>query len=212
MRLTGYINETYKAIEDIDNLNARIQKDCKPYLKLIRQSKEPMYRGMLNKGEMGIMDVRQDRRPMQMDYHAAKYLNDWLAKEGHARRDKSVLCSPGTDLLKIFGKPFYIFPIGKVKYTFIESEDINFTNTKTGWQGDMANCFWVFRDQQFRHNNYTYCERQMTSIRKPFKDYFHSKDFMYGYRQKWEFWFECKQFYFCKMGDYVWDDKYEQLI
>jgi len=197
---------------DIDDFNEVINKECKPYLKLLSQYKDPLYRGIsgVPKNAWGAKKTRKDRRPKQMPKNVADYLNGWLQKVGHARRDKSVLCSPSSELLRIFGAPFYIFPAGKIKYTWVESSDINFVEPNTGWLGSATpEAFWGF------HNdgpNAFMDDSTLRNLKQPFKDYFHSDDFTKGYTKGYEFWFECSHYYFAPLDEFVWDNKYKVLV
>jgi hypothetical protein len=197
---------------DIDDFNEVIQKECKPYLKLISQSKEPLYRGIAGvyADSWGSKKTRTDRRTRMMNKIVADYLNGWLQKNGHARRDKAVICSPRDETLRLFGPSFYIFPAGKIKYTYVESEDINFVNSESGWGGTTSpDAFWGF------HNDGPNAYMDDSTLRKmkqPFKNYFHSNNFKKGYNKGYEFWIECSHYYFAPLDEFVWDDKYKALV
>lgn len=208
MRLLGHINESsdYMPVSSLDKFNEDINKKCKPYLKLI--TKNPLYRGMsgVPRNVLGIKQVRKDRRTKLMDRNVAKYLNDWLGKNKHARRDMSVICSPTTDALVIFGAPYYIFPVGNIKYTYVESPDMNWVDSNSGWYpAALARLAVSSMDDDVSDDD-------KFGLRKPFKDYFHSDKFSNGYNKGFEFWIECDAYYFASEGVYDWDNKKKVLV
>ena len=113
MRFSHYMNEGFD--EGIKRYNKLIHKDCKPYLKLIK-NKLPLLRGMYQTGSPEKKSVRQDRKPKGMDDVEANYLNKWLKKNGHIPRNKSVICTTSEFNAKRFGSVCHIFPIGKFNY------------------------------------------------------------------------------------------------
>lgn len=196
MRLSRYINEDIiDDVEKIHSFNESIHKKCKPYLNLIK-GKRPLIRQMYM-DEIGIKKVRQDRASRGMGSYQAAVLNNWLQENGHVRRDKSVICISRPHLN--FGRNYYIFPIGKFDYTFVESEDINFNDRDTGWYRDTVS-------DAIRLD----FELSKPDLKKPFKDYFHTnKKFNMAYDLEYEMWIKCKEYYY--IVEWAWDEN-KQII
>jgi phage-related protein len=93
MKFKQYLNEAGKAITDINEFNDLVHKKCKPYLNLIKPLQHPFIKGMLPEYDTGIKKVRQHRSPSGTDRIVFKRLNDWLQKNGHNRRDNSLITS-----------------------------------------------------------------------------------------------------------------------
>jgi hypothetical protein len=64
---------------------------------------------------MGTSSVRKDRNPRGMNIIVAERLNKWLVKNGHNDRSKSFMVTSGDP--RLFGDEFFVFPMGKFKYT-----------------------------------------------------------------------------------------------
>ena len=98
-----------------------VKKDCKPYLNALKGA-TPFRRGMRNASRFYYEGISAGKHKVQQDRKARLFnhpeLNPFLAKKGGARRDKSVIAissNPG----RWFGSPYYIFPIGKLKYSWV---------------------------------------------------------------------------------------------
>ena len=90
MKFYNWINE-----DEIPHINEMIQRDCKPYLKLIDKINGHVFtRSMdvatLDEKKFGIKKVRKNRRPRGMGLVTFQDLNDWLEKNGHYIRNISV--------------------------------------------------------------------------------------------------------------------------
>ena len=190
MRLQQYINESEMSIEEINTL---IHKKCKPYLKLIK-GEYPLYRGMDTGYSLkGIKDVRTDRHSKGMSTNNFNILNSWLKKNGHAERSKSVISTSDKNFADYHGTVHYIFPMGKFKYTYIEAKDLNIDYPNTGWDVDVIGYFEMGIDNEV-------------------KDYFHTdKGFKIAYKNKYEIWFESKQYIYADTF-YDWDISKEVLV
>ena len=80
-------------------------------------------------GAAGKKEVRQDREPKGMPIHHAKALNQFLVANKHVDRSKAMLATSNEAIAAIFGKVYYVFPIGKFNYTWFNSKkesDVNF--------------------------------------------------------------------------------------
>lgn len=199
MRLRQHLNEAYQSEIYKEYINDNIHTHCKQYLKLIK-GKNPLYRGIDVFWDSGIKDVRKDRRPFGMEIDEADYLNDWLQKNGHMRRDKSVMAISNPEDLDLFGEPYHFFPLDPIKgYTWAETKDLNMVDQRTGWSDFTVRAWkmkknneisiddeWVFR-----------MEGELKGLKKPFEDYFHTnKGFNTAYKNGYEIWFNCVRYYF----------------
>ena len=197
MKFKQYINESEKEITDLDEFNTHVHNNCKPYLNLIKTLQHPFIREMLGDFEMGIKMVRQDRKPRATNVDTFKRFNDWLAKHKHNRRDNSVMAS--FEPAKVFGMPYYIFPIGKVSYTWIKANDVNMNDNSTGWNDDTIEYY------DFKKERYT---RDKRSWLPNFNDWFTTDS---GYdvaaRHEYEIWFNCKQYMYIESDREYWWSK-----
>jgi len=202
MRLQNYISESYIYLPDeINTINNFISKECGPYLKLIR-NKNPLYRGMHHKDQFGVKSVRSDRRQRgySIEVSIYKQLNEWLEENGHNRRDNTVICTSNRDWVDQFGDLYMIFPMGKISYTWIYSNDFNISDKKTGWV-------------PFATTQYLEMDND-SDLLKPFDEYFVTdKKFNVAYKKGYEFWIKCNKYYFVKDDDsIVWDEKYQVIV
>jgi len=128
-----------------------------------------------------------------------------LQKNGHNRRDNSAIAAYVEP--RIFGRPYYIFPMGKFSYSWIEAEDVNIDDWRTGWGRSTTN-YYVFWNDEMK-NGVT------TRLKKPFKDYFHTDEGIETAAKKgYEVWFNCKRYMFISSGGskYGWHVKKKIMI
>ena len=186
MRLYKYINE--KDVLDLNNeigdMNDKIQENCGPYLKLIK-GKDPLARGMkTTTDDTGVKQVRKDRESKGMSEDIFKEFNQWLEKNGHNRKDKSISVLSNPINLGMFagsGIIAYVFPIGKFSYTWIKATDVNM-DSKTGWDENAVEM---------------YLRNDTDTTEKGFENYFFTdKGFDKAYRAEWEIWINCDYYYF----------------
>jgi len=199
MRYKQYINEES---DDIQGFNDDIHRFCKPYLKLLKSvNGNPLYRGMTIPDNQGVKQVRQDRKNKgYLESDMAKKFNDLLELEDHNRRDNSVMCTSDKAWAEGFGmKVYYIFPIGNISYTWVESKDFNRDNISTGW----------FYNLPRKH-----IKGQAYDLHKPLFDYFHTdQSFNVAYDNGYELWFKCRSYMYMKdSDDIVWDNKYQVIV
>jgi hypothetical protein len=214
MRLKQHINEAQgDEFPSGDDINTAIHNDCKQYLKLIR-GVYPMYRGMYGEYNLGTKKVRKDRKPFGMSNNDASLLNKMLQKNGHARRDKSVMCTSNATHLELFGDPFFIFPKDKLKkYTWFEGKDINMDYDVTGWQEETIEA-WIEvskpTSQQDPHIAPYY--RMLDKLKKPFEEHFYTnKGFKTAHRNGWEMWIECDEYYYASIFEFKWNKSRQSL-
>jgi hypothetical protein len=203
MRLKQHINETI----DFDNINVLIHKNCKQYLKLIGHHK-PLFRGMESEPYIGIKDVRKDRKPYGMSSEEADYLNAWLQKNGHARRDQSVICTSDGDHVDIFGEPYYIFPLDHIaKYTWFHSPDMNMEGD-AGWDYNTIMAWKLTTNGEYIVNS-----NILDRLKMPFEDFFTTnKEFNYAYDHGYEMWIDCDKYYYVMAGGWCKWDVVKQMV
>lgn len=204
MRFYNYINETLKWEMPIEEINSLIQKDCKYYLN-ITQGKYIFNRGMLYVDGLGKKKVRQDRKPRGMQSGVFEKFNKWLEKNGHVRRDKSVIARKDNNKRNMFGDNYYIFPIGKFNYTWVKAKDINMVD-KTGWYSDAVDNFFTQGEKTF-DNDYR------IKLNKPFKEFFTTnKGIDIAWKNQYEIWFDCKEYYYFCLEGFGWHDTTGELL
>jgi hypothetical protein len=194
MRFKQYLTE--QNVPTLDEINELITSNCKPYLKLIK-NKEPLYRGIDSPDIMGSKIVRQNRRPRGSMDNEFAFINQWLGDHGHNRRDNTMICISSKGKSSAFGIPCYVFPIGKLSYTWMDSKDFNYNDRKTGWYNLFV--------QHYLESKYYYDGKPIeeyekdysTRMNKPFADYFHTdKGFNIAYKNEYEIWIKCKEYYY----------------
>lgn len=211
MRFKQHINEGYKRMKDgFEKLNDEIHKNCKPYLKLIK-GQDPVYRGVQSNYPIGYKNVRKDRQPLGMDKEEADYLNNWLQKNGHTRRDRSMMVTSNYDNLELFGEPCYVFPMGQIKgYSWIGTYDINISDDEIGWNKMTIPAWYNIHTG----NRYRGFENQeiMDELKQPFEDLFHTNSrWSYAVKQGYEMWIECDSYIFVQMCQFEWDARTQMM-
>ncbi len=215
MRLLQHINEGSDAEVPFGvNMEEVLHSECKPYLKLIK-GKNPLFRGMEYAAyEIGTKKVRKNRTPFGMEHEHADTLNHWLQKNKHVRRDESMLCTPDVDHTGLFGSPYMVFPIGRLRYTWFNGPDVNMDG-HSGWTQDTI-AAWYFTqhpDRQEALHLEDYVDKAMDKLDKPFEWFFTSnKGFSRAYKNDYEFWIECDKYYYADATSFKWDSKRQTLV
>ena len=121
MRFKQFLNEDPD--EDIDNIVNTIKKDCKPFITDWKKLKSDSF---LYSGRkdfvigLGKRQVREDRKPRDTPPFIHKVADDWFFKKfGVRSRSNAVFTTFDYYSADYYGKPFYVFPIGK--YTAVSS-------------------------------------------------------------------------------------------
>ncbi len=218
MRLQKHLNEGFTSYWDtpLDDINSRIHQYCKTYLRLIK-GKLPLYRGMETGNiDIGQKSVRKDRKPYGMDNDTARALNRMLQKNGHARRDKSVLVTSDEAHTEMFGKTYFVFPKDKMKYTWIEVPDINMVDALTGWNPMTLNA-WILIDllngATLNPKMFDMYADALDDLKKPFENHFHTnKGFNTAYKNEFEMWIETDSYYFADSKLYHWHKNKQELF
>jgi len=211
MRLKQHINESQEEL-DLDNINTHIHKNCKQYLKLIGH-RRPLLRGMsrdrLDDPYVGIKDVRKDRMPFGMSKEEANFLNAWLQKNGHARRDQSVMCTADSGHIETFGDPFMIFPLDPIKkYTWLHSQDMNIDGD-AGWE--WATLMAWMKNEKGEATDVQ--KNTLSRLKMPFADFFTTnKEFNYAYNNGYEMWIDCDKYYYVLTGGWSKWDAVRQMV
>jgi len=193
LTLNNYLNESRDKQISTTLMNGLIHENCKSYLKLIK-GLLPMYRGMSTKHISGEKTVRKNRKPLGMSVKEANMSNKWLEENGHARRDKSVLCTSSTKHLELFGSRCFIFPLNPiVKYTWIDAEDINIADFTTGWGVGLLKDYLTNQRGVVNLD----AEHRVSNAKKDVPDYFHTNNlFRKAHTKGYEMWIECSSYYY----------------
>lgn len=204
MRLRQYLLQERDVLDlsnEISDFNDQIQQDCKEYLQLIK-GKDPLFRGMKTEDEYGKKKIRKNRKSRIMPSDLFEKFNKWLEENGHNRRDRSIPVISDPSNAEIFGLAYYIFPIGKMSYSWIRANDINIDYSRTGWGG-----FGAIR-LYFEDNKDT---------TEGFKSYFFTdRGFDEAYKNNYEIWINCKEYYFISAnmlkGLAKWDQNKQRFV
>jgi hypothetical protein len=203
MRLKKYITE--QMTPPVDVVAKILKKDCKPYLNVLKSAGiDGFYRGMgypLD-DKFGKKKVRTDRAAKGMGQEVAKRLNDWLYENGHVRRDKSISATRDLTHAAFFGVDCLIFPIGRFKYTWVYSADINSPDRKSGWHPEriwraldiplsvigLSSVDWDLKDTD-------------DQVKNTFRAYFKTDEGIeIAWKNFYEIWFGCKDYYYVQVG------------
>lgn len=202
MRLAKYINEQEVLdFEDrVPEAIALLKKECRYYFSLLK-GKKPLFRGIfgITGGPLDMQlvkkFVRQDRKPLGTDPAAFKKFNEWLRENKHTRRDKAVIATSSEDHAGVFGTPYFFFPIGRFNYTWLRGKDVNDSDSKTGWH--MLNVENFF-DPEFMKTD------EGKKLAEKFPNFFTTnKGFDEAYKNKYETWFDCKEYYVSRTDDEI---------
>ena len=233
MRLQQYINEKKEEYNDIDLLNNLIKKDCKQYLKILGNL-SGLYRGMDWKNDLGKNQTRSQRTASGMSLTEQRYINNILQKNGHNKRKGVVFASGDIDNVTMFGTSYYIFPVGNISYTWIETQDINLhntpydpnileylTDTLNGSEDDLEKYadYYTHDIAVFLDNFELELPKNKSDkeIRKMVEDkfikMFHTdKGFRKAWTNSYEIWIKCKEYYFANTEKYIWNTKAKKLF
>jgi hypothetical protein len=138
MRLQKFINEGHKAIrlnsktesKKVYEIITLLFKDCKQYLKDLKGTSEPLYRGARG-GDITLITPRADREPKDMSRELQELFDTAFYNDfGWYPRSEGVFCSGKYDQASGYGSAvFTVWPIGK--YNFIYSDDTHDLYTKS---------------------------------------------------------------------------------
>ncbi len=121
MRLQNYLTEGYKSIPEED-IDALIQKDCKPFLKQIKN--KHLYRGTKLSYNAFKAIPRKDRKPKDTPIEMQNLFDDIMQKlYGWKPRAQGVFVTGGISQAQVYGSVYEIYPIGKFK--FIYASDVH---------------------------------------------------------------------------------------
>lgn len=156
---------------------------------------------------MGFRDVRKNRSAQGTNSKVFKEFNKWLKKNGHNKRDESFMVSSGYGEARDFGNVYYIFPIGKISYTWAETKDINMDDDRTNWKLDTVD-YYDFNKDKFTLDKPLYGY----DLLKPFPKYFHTdKGIDKAIKNKYEIWINCKEYMFA-LAENNWNSKKQLMV
>jgi len=197
-RLIKYINEAADFLQlSPKEQSALIKKDCKYYLNLTKNT-GPFNRAVGEKGqpdEIIKKKTRTDRQPIGMRFEIFDKFNNWLSKNDHVKRNKSVSASSSSSSLRKFGHVYYFFPIGKFNYTWVKTNDINLDNLKTGWRQNEVDLYFFNQETEYKHQIPTNKKLIEKSIKNFPKWFTTNKGIEIAHKNKFEIWFDCKEYY-----------------
>jgi len=102
----------------LDNLHSDIQRDCQPYIGLLRAGAAPIYRGAWASDEtISEWPVRRDRTPRNMPIELHVAADQWFSRTFGVRyRSAGLFCTGDRKQAEGFGAVYQIFPIGGFQF------------------------------------------------------------------------------------------------
>lgn len=101
-----------------EELDERIQRDCQPYLALLRSGSAPLYRGDRPQAEAvseGLVPRARIPTKMPIELHEAS--DQWFTRTFGVRyRSAALFCTGDLGQAKAFGSVYQIFPIGGFQF------------------------------------------------------------------------------------------------
>lgn len=204
MRLNNYLIQEEFFDAGFDNFVDAIKSNCKPYLKKIGNNyRGPLLRSMMRSKNYGYKTPRQNRESQGTSHKTFKSFNKWLEKNGHLRRDKSVSCTTDEQVIDVIpGIIHWVFPIGKFKYSWIKSTDVNIPDMETGWGGNV----WLAQYFNPDFKGITVNSKRINMFGEPdnLNDWiFTNKKFKTPWKNEWEIWFS-QPYYYMKQPAIMW--------
>jgi hypothetical protein len=101
-------------LNNVEEIKAR----CQPFL---RSTDMPLYRGIGGLSGNSIIkaktvQVNKNRKPRDSHPAVQKLIDDWFEKRWGVRpRQSALFCSGRIKVAEYYGRPFYVFPVGKFK-------------------------------------------------------------------------------------------------
>lgn len=170
MRLTKYLNEDYKeeVTTNPDDIVHTIRDNCRQYVKALKGN-NPFMRYIRRGIPHDILlknDTKEYRKPRGIWHEDMKYVNVYLRTNGHLGRDRNVLMAGGEGFdsgVGIYSDPFFIFPIGQLRYTWGEFHDFNMLDDDNKWDGNNSNILAKFLNNEIhsafislKHTSFTH--------------------------------------------------------
>lgn len=124
MKLKQYLNEgkTTKIdlreweFDSMEFLETLLTKNCQPYLKTIKGTKELLFRGTNQSFKLAQITPRKNRTPKDTPLKYHKLLDKLFnIKFGWKPRSTGIFCS-GRDQARVYGNVYSIWPIGQFKF------------------------------------------------------------------------------------------------
>ena len=122
MGFKDFITEAVDQAE-LEKAFAKIEKDCKPFLK----HKRAIWRGVNTTDDAwGLKKVRKDRIPLGNNPDFSAFTNAFLDSKKLPNRSKSIFATAKKDYAMVFGNTCLIFPKGNFKHVwFPDIDDMN---------------------------------------------------------------------------------------
>lgn len=203
MRLTQYITEDREVkVENMDELVKLIKKDCKNYLKLLK-GRVPLFRGMdvIQDYAVGLKRQRKNRKPRLMPKRSLVFIDEYLDKRLLASRKESMIATTDESRMQSFGnKRCFVFPKGIFQFAMVRSSDMNFTSIKTGWTpNDIHRYIFEYYKSTDKYEREE-LRIKIYEILDSTIDGNSQKAFNEAYRQQYEMWFDCDEYYYVGVG------------
>ena len=133
-RLIKHLNENNN-VELLDGVIEKLKSDCSIYLNDIKRQDDILLSGRNSKEKFFERDVRKNRRPKDTPIEIHNIFdNHFQKKTGIRLRSNSLFCANDKDIAQGYGRPYYIFPIGKYQtwynpkildlYTYFHNADV----------------------------------------------------------------------------------------
>ena len=102
----------------IDNLHSEIQRDCQPFLSLLRAGSGALFRGVGQEAPDFFMGaVVRDRSPKNMPHALHEATDRWFSQQFGVRyRGASLFCTGDPKQAAQHGRVYKIFPIGGFQF------------------------------------------------------------------------------------------------
>lgn len=145
MRFKEYINEALTP-QKWEELKTVLERDCMPYIKETKGCQSLLRRGSKDMFLFyGKKTQRQDRKPRMVDQDIHQMMDDWTKKNwGFRARSTSTFATNREHNARMYGSPFFMFPIGNFKYAWNDNVT-ELYKVYDGW-----NFYW---HETFNHTN-----------------------------------------------------------
>ena len=120
MRFGDYLINEETEIEKWERMREMLERNCQPYIKLLKSAKDLLKRGMASRTTDMIdkVPVRMDRQPRFIDPSLARMLDAYSKREwGFKARSQGVFASKDSNV-EGYGNVYVVFPIGDFKYAW----------------------------------------------------------------------------------------------
>ncbi len=165
MRFTNFYkisineNENLDTRQTIEFFNTHIKQDCKEYLKIMKRSRNMLYRGINNiHYDFGTLSTHDTRIPVSLNLATTNVIDEYFMKHTgiHFRTSNALFTTANMRMASGYGTPYCVFPIGIVNYVFFEHVyDLFFTLYDQNVSHRLSELLWkVDNDQPYDHEQF----------------------------------------------------------